>query len=413
MMPSASPLRVATLAHGHPTQSAGGAEIAAQTLHRALADHENITALHIACAPYGVIAPAGADEMFVETADLDDFRLVRRDPSEHQRLVAMLREFDPDVIHLHHVLGFGSDLIFALRRGFPRAVLVLTLHEYIPICHNRGQMVTPDGELCTEASPRACSRCFPDYAPGQFQGRAAALRALLSMADAFVAPSAFLASRYVQWGLPASRIHLVENALPDRLASPPREDRPRRRGRFAFFCQINPYKGLDLLLEAIALVAPGAWEGCSLAVHGSGLERQPPPFRARLDDLLKATGDRVTLLGPYRNSEVAALMSEADWLVVPSIWWENSPVVIQEAFASNLPVIAANLGGMAEKVRDGIDGMLFHARDPHDLARVLVDASNPQRWEQSRKAIKPPLSARTAAEIHVALYRALLANCAS
>jgi glycosyltransferase involved in cell wall biosynthesis len=214
-------------------------------------------------------------------------------------------------------------------------------------------------------------------------------------------------------GLPASRIHLVENALPDRLASPPREDRPRRRGKFAFFGQINPYKWLDLLLEAIALVAPGAWEGCSLAVHGSGLERQPPAFRARLEDLLKAAGDRVTLLGPYRNSEVAALMSEADWLVVPSIWWENSPVVIQEAFASNLPVIAANLGGMAEKVRDGIDGMLFRARDPHDLARVLVDASNPQRWEASRSAIKPPPPARTVAEIHVALYRGLLANWAS
>ena len=62
-------------------------------------------------------------------------------------------------------------------------------------------------------------------------------------------------------------------------------------------------------------------------------------------------------VGPYELTELAQRMRKVDWVVVPSIWWENSPMVIQEAFVYGKPVICAGIGGMAEKVRDGVDAL--------------------------------------------------------
>jgi glycosyltransferase involved in cell wall biosynthesis len=81
-------------------------------------------------------------------------------------------------------------------------------------------------------------------------------------------------------------------------------------------------------------------------------------------------------------------MENIDWVVVPSIWWENSPLVIQEAFLHGRPVICSDVGGMAEKVTDGVNGLHFPAGDPAGLARVLAQAAaNPDLWALLRSQI--------------------------
>ena len=86
-------------------------------------------------------------------------------------------------------------------------------------------------------------------------------------------------------------------------------------------------------------------------------------------------------------------MQSVDWVVVPSTWWENSPVVIQEAFFHGRPVIAANIGGMAEKVHDGVDGLHFRARSAEDLADRLIETLTDETlWETLRGGITPPLT---------------------
>ncbi len=399
-------LRVATLSHGHPRYNAGGAEIAALTLHHALADRDDITALHIAPGP--VPGTLGTDQRILGAIRLDPLLLANSDPSDLEPLIAVLRDFAPDVVHLHHILGFGTGALFAIRAALPDAAVVLTLHEYIAICHNRGQMVTTDGELCLGASPERCNACFPDIAPGRFLRRERALQAALSLCDAFVAPSAFLARRYVDWGLPAGRITVLENVIASS-PQPPIDERTRR-GRFAFFGQFTSFKGLDVLLAAVASVPEDDWTGCTLAIHGDNLEGQPGEFQARFHELLGRAGTRVSLHGPYTGDELPGLMADVDWVVVPSIWWENSPVVIQEAFRAGRPVIAADIGGMAEKVRHGIDGLNFRARDPAALARRLIEARDPALWTRLRNGIRPPASPADAAAAHLALYRSLLAR---
>ena len=402
-------LRIATLAHGHPSLSSGGAEIAAQSLHRELQALPAVQTLHVSCAPATSPVAAVEGELIIETAGLDPLRLTRRDPRAHRPLVDQVGRFAPDVVHFHHVLGFGADALLAVRRELPDAVIVVTLHEYIAICHRQGQMVRIDGALCEAASPAACSSCFPEIAPRSFLARAEALQALLSVADGFVAPSAFLARRYIEWGLPPEKFAVLENVTRSSEAALQPPVRTARRGRFAFFGQINPFKGIDLLLEAVALVPEADWEGSSLDIHGSGLERQPLAFQERIATLVAATGGRATLHGAYVNDEIPALMADADWVVVPSIWWENSPVVIQEAFRSFRPVIAGDIGGMAEKVRDGVDGLLFQARDAADLAACLATAADGALWSRLQGGVTPPPAAATVARAHIAFYEALRA----
>jgi glycosyltransferase involved in cell wall biosynthesis len=83
-------------------------------------------------------------------------------------------------------------------------------------------------------------------------------------------------------------------------------------------------------------------------------------------------------------------MANLDWVVVPSVWWENSPLVIQEAFHFGKPVICSDIGGMAEKVRDGVDGLHFRAADPRSLAEVIrTAAKTPGLWDRLRAGIRP------------------------
>ena len=96
----------------------------------------------------------------------------------------------------------------------------------------------------------------------------------------------------------------------------------------------------------------------------------------------------MTLIGRYDHAALPRLMANVDWVVFPSIWWENSPLVIQEAFLHGRPVICGGIGGMAEKVTDGVNGLHFRARDPRSLAQTIRGAvSSPDLWETLRSGI--------------------------
>jgi glycosyltransferase involved in cell wall biosynthesis len=104
-------------------------------------------------------------------------------------------------------------------------------------------------------------------------------------------------------------------------------------------------------------------------------------------------------------------MSNVDWVLVPSIWWENSPLVIQEAFHFRRPVICSDIGGMAEKVTHGVDGLHFRAGDAADLARTLEYAvTTPGLWKQLHAAIRPVYGMEAHVRALESLYSALLSR---
>ena len=104
-------------------------------------------------------------------------------------------------------------------------------------------------------------------------------------------------------------------------------------------------------------------------------------------------------------------MADIDWVVVPSRWWENSPLVIQEAFMHGRPVICSDIGGMAEKVTDGVNGLHFTVGDPDHLAQTIAaGGADAGLWEQLRAGIPPVYAMDEHTRNLTAIYNELIAR---
>jgi len=229
----------------------------------------------------------------------------------------------------------------------------------------------------------------------------------LAHVDLFLAPSRFLRDRYVDWGIPAEKIVYEEyGRLP--VMPLPERTQPGLRNRFGFFGQLTRFKGADVLLEAMRLIAERGVDA-ELRIHGANLDVAQGSDQRRFWELLRRAGGSVSSVGSYGRSELSQLMHEVDWVVVPSIWWENSPLVIQEAFAFGRPVICSDIGGMAEKVSDRVSGLHFRVGDPVDLAETIERAvSTPDLWNELRAGIPAVYSMKTHLSSLNALYRSLM-----
>jgi glycosyltransferase involved in cell wall biosynthesis len=416
-------MKVLMLSHGHPAFSIGGAEVASYNLFNGLNRLPGCESHYLARVgppisrhrdtPFLSLRQKERETLYYAN-DYDHFRLSNRDvdslAQEFQRFVL---DVAPDVVHFHHFLGFGTEAVRAVRRALPNAAIVTTLHEYLSICNNHGQMVkAKTGALCQRASPAECAVCFPAISPAQFMRRELFIKAAFDEVDMFVSPSHFLIDRYVAWGVPAEKMLFLENGLEVGEIAPPRPiGRDGRRNRFAYFGQLNQFKGIKVLIEAVARVPREVWGDAVLNVFGGNLEVQPESFQHEFKRLVQAVGRRVRFFGSYKSADLPTLMREIDWVVVPSTWWENSPVVIQEAFLHGRPIICSDIGGMAEKIRNNVDGLHFRAASAESLVDRLVEAlRSPDLWDRLHARVPRPISAVEAAEQHRALYERLLAQ---
>ena len=407
-------MKVMVIAHAHPDFSVGGAEIAAYNLYRTLkarpghAEAIFLARGALASQAHGSIMLRRPGE-YLWRQDIGDwFQLRTQNPMS---VVGVFREFlkreRPDVIFLHHFVNVGVEVLREIKLTLPDCLLIVTLHEYIAICHRNGQMVKNNTKkLCYRESLEDCSNCFPERTPQDFWLRKHYIQRNFEFADVFVAPSEFLRQRYVDWGIPAEHIVVIENGQPPFIAPRSGPSDGRSRTRFGFFGQITEYKGVEILLQAIHLISAEIRAKMMFEIHGANLETQGQWFQELIETLRKPLIVEGILrwVGPYEQSELAQRMSKVDWVVVPSIWWENSPMVIQEAFANGRPVICAGIGGMAEKVRDGVDGLHFEVRNPLDLAETLVRAAvEPGLWQKLEANVRKPLTFEQCADSYLAL----------
>jgi len=353
---------------------------------------------------------------FTETSGFDFFYMTLRDKDVYTKYFhEFLLAHRPDVIHFQHTQFLGHDLIRQVRNTLPDAAIVYTLHEMLPICHRDGQMVRTEhrnGELCNEASPRRCHECFPEISPQAFFMRKRFIQSHFSLVDLFLAPSHFLLERYVDWGIPREKIRFEDygrrSVVP---IAQSEENRPRNR--IGFFGQIGFFKGVNVLMEAMKLLSeefPSEGEyDTHLWLYGANLELQAQDFQNRFRSLLQAAEQNVTFVGRYDHADLPRLMANVDWVVVPSIWWENSPLVIQEAFLYGRPVICSDIGGMAEKVTDGVNGLHFRVGDPRSLAQAIRRATgSPDLWQTLRDGIPEVYKIEDAVTTISEIYRILL-----
>ncbi|WP_424931433.1 glycosyltransferase family 4 protein [Amaricoccus macauensis] len=409
------------LSHAHPAFSIGGAQVASYNVFQGIKSQEGWESHYLA----GVAPPVarhkatplmslgqGPDETLYWSNDYDWFYLASNGMDDLMRhFERFVADLQPDVVNFHHIMGFGIQAIRSIRRALGDVPIVYTLHEYLPICAHHGQMIkAKNGALCTKASPSDCGVCFPEIGAANLLRREIFIKSFMAEIDAFVSPSHFLLSRFADWGLPPEKLVMIENGLEGGQPAPPRPVAPgAKRNRFAYFGQLNPFKGIKVLVDAVTRVPADVWGDSILYVYGGNLEHQPEEFQAAVKELFRIAGRRIRFMGSYKSPDLPNLMREVDWMIVPSTWWENAPVVIQEAFFHGRPIIASDIGGMAEKVRDGIDGLHFRVSNAESLAEKMAMAiQQPELWDRLHANIQPPTTAQESGRQHARLFERLI-----
>ncbi|WP_459618480.1 glycosyltransferase family 4 protein [Bordetella sp. 2513F-2] len=407
--------RILVTAHGHPDFSLGGGEIAAYNLYKAYRELPQVEeAWYLGRAdrgrgPSGAISMRRANEYLWEQAihDWDRMKAVNQE-SLTTWFADLIRALKPTIVHSHHYAHMGLEHLRIIKQVDPNIRIFMTLHEYMAICQNNGQMVKAGSlKLCSRESFDECRMCFPHKTAEDFWLRKHYFQSYFKLIDGFVAPSEFLRQRYIDWGLRPDQIVVIENGQADEPPLPPRaaaEGEPRNR--FAYFGQVNPYKGIDVVLEALTQLPKADRKKIVLEIHGANLDHQPAEYKEKIMRIREPLEQQGVLrwVGPYQPHEMRSRMANVDWVLVPSIWWENSPMVIQEAYVCGRPLLCSDIGGMAEKIQDGVTGLHVSTGNVMDWGAKLLKATDPILWETCKSNIKRPLNYRECAEAHLSLF---------
>ena len=295
-------------------------------------------------------------------------------PDVERAFRRFLNETRPDLVHFQHVMALSYRLIgMAKQRGLP---VILTLHDYWFICGN-SQLIRPGGQICTaKALGLNCARCALARLNSSLAGplrlavapwmqvRDMLVRHAALQADQLISPSHFLIQQYVQAGFPPERILYLENGIDVeciwQYRRTPSGD--GTRVRFTYLGSLAWQKGVHILVEAFQDLPA---DKAVLRVYGSFTTF--PDYVARLRVL--ANPANTFFEGRVPNEKVGQVLAESDVMVVPSLWYENSPVVIQEAFAAGVPILVSDVGALPEKV--GTGGRLFPVGDVNGLREIL------------------------------------------
>jgi glycosyltransferase involved in cell wall biosynthesis len=289
-----------------------------------------------------------------------------------RRVDAFLAAHPVDVGHVHNFFPLLSPAVHTALRGRGVAV-VQSLHNYRLVCANG--LFLRKGRPCEDCVARGpwnavrhgCYRGSRAqtlaWARATAEHRARGLWTRL--VDRFVAPSAFLRDKLAAAGLPAERMRLKPNAVPD-----PGE--PRWGGRGAVFVgRLSREKGVHVLLEAWKWMG-----GAPLCIVGTGPEEAALRRRA-------GTLSNVRFTGELSREGVRGELAAATFAVVPSLWYENFPLVVAEAFAAGRPVVAARPTAVSDLVSDGLHGLHFERGDASSLARACLRlVADPELCEQ-------------------------------
>lgn len=389
------PLKVLELSLWHPELVRGGSQQIAYETFKALQQTPGIEPTFLASVDrsVGAFYKAGAritgfdgrpGEYLFLSQDYDYTWHKVANPLLVAAYADFLAELTPDVVHVHHFMLFGIDLLTVTRKVLPKAKIVFTFHEFLSICAADGQMLRKtDQSLCTKASSARCHQCLPGHGPEHYFLREAWFKRHLECVDVFTVPSQFMIDRYVAWGLPSEKMEHVTNGQPDYSAGTKTLEgpAPKSRNRFGFFGQLVDNKGVWVILEAVQKLRAQGFTDFTVEINGDNLKYASEHRRNQFEAFIEAEKQlppeqRVVVYnGGYSVDQLGQRMSRVDWCLVPSVWWEIFGLVISEAWMFGKPIIASNVGGPRERIRHEKDGLLFNVADANALAQTMHRAS--------------------------------------
>lgn len=301
-----------------------------------------------------------------------------------QAFAQLLNEQQPDIAHVGHLNHLSTGLVWALQAA--KIPIVFTLHDFWLMCP-RGQFLQRnyDGKqtyaLCHQQEDRKCATsCYRMFFSGQSDflesdeaywsswigRRMQETRAIAQATDLFIAPSRYLRQRFIQdFQIPEQKIIYLDYGFPTHyLKASEKTAKNKATFTFGYIGTHIPAKGVNLLIEAFK----GLNGRARLKIWGWKDEQS----QKALQQMLLDSALDIEFCGSYLNENLAQeVFAQVDAIVVPSIWGENSPLVIHEAQACRIPIITANYGGMAEYVRHQVNGLLFKHRSMPALRQQM------------------------------------------
>jgi glycosyltransferase involved in cell wall biosynthesis len=322
------------------------------------------------------------------------------DPGIEEHLFRYFSAAKPDLVHVVHAMHLTTASIWAAKRL--RLPVVATATDFWSICPTF-QLVRWDESLCGGPNALACLACTSQDVAGTWPRRLAANRLLsaalapvvtalgavpvrrpawlasllwlshrrrwmkkaLSQVDVLVAPTSNTGRLLAETGLKPAEMRECGFGLEDHALQPLPARQRNGVLRLGYVGTFRHSKGVHVLLEAMRRLPS---DKIQLAVYGS--PGHFPEYDERLRELASGL-DNVSFLGSFPNEKLPEVFAGFDALVIPSLWHENSPLVLLSAFAQKTPVVASRVGSLAEMVDDGKNGLLFTMGDAGSLAGQL------------------------------------------
>ena len=273
----------------------------------------------------------------------------------------ILQREKPDLIHAGHLMRVHPFIFAARELGIP---YIITLTDFHLICPKIMLAPTPDTLCSGPEGGAACKRFCSEYSESFIMNRLALTRDLLLGAEAVYSPSKILADMFDD-SVKDLKVLVNNHGIMHSNIVPHRQFYNKEdKIRFCFVGFLGRHKGTHVLINAFnQLKSP---HEAQLKIFGSG----GADYVGQLNRL--ANGDsRIEFAGAFHSSELPQVFSTMDVLIIPSIWYENYPFTIVESLASEVPVIASDLGGMKERVINDFNGFTFAPGDSAALAEVM------------------------------------------
>jgi glycosyltransferase involved in cell wall biosynthesis len=371
----------------------------------------------------------------------DPNRYLYNNPVVEKYMENWLGELKPDVVHITSCVSLSASVIQAVRNcGIP---VVLTLTDFWFICP-RVNLLRGDGSLCdgrttawdclectlwntkvlrvlnSAFSPTAAAKTLTmvSRSPAlnkqrglrgmafDMEDRKAYLTRMIRSADYVTAPSVLL-SETVNACLDTKLVKVIHSGHDLTWLNGFSPVKRGNRIRIAYIGQIIPIKGVHLLLSAF--LSADLEKNAELFVYGA--QDKDPLYFEQLKEMNSGQKFPIHFKGSFSHEQLGEILSGIDVLVVPSLWHENNPRVIQEAFAAKIPVIATNVGGISEFVKHGVNGLLFERDSIEDLSKQLQRiVSDPELLTSLQAGMTPVRSLDDEIVEFEAIYKMLIAD---
>lgn len=322
-----------------------------------------------------------------------------------KKIKQLIKDKKPEIAHIHNIYGqLSPSILGVLKKN--KIPVVMTVHDYKMICPN--YILFTKGNACTRCKKRKYYNSV--FYKCQKNSIIASLLVCLELyfhklfklyernIDLYLCPSKFMKQKFEQFEIKGKKLILpyflnIENYKPNYT----------NQDYFLFFGRVSKEKGIKVLIEAWKQLD----KNIKLIIAGTG------PEENEINNLIKKNKLNIEMVGAKKGAVLKKLVQNSTAVILPSVWYDNSPLVIYESFALGKPVIGSEMGGIPEMIENNKTGFVFGNRNTKELAKIINKfVKNKNLSEKIGKQAREFISRDYSADAHykkiIRIYKNLL-----